>query len=217
MHRIPSWVTSHAHIEQHNQKMKKLITPIVVVLCPMLVLAGCATNNIAPIASNGGILANEPGVLDNRTKVIRRLGEVGYSKEEAIARVDEMTDAEIAYFGQHPESIKRSGFIILASLIGSSVWTTINNAKQKRVAYIAHLRDKIAGFRTEITLTDSKRMNERTLLAVEQNPARRAELEVEIKRLGDEIDSKQDQIKSLENDVREIETKGKKVPNKKDW
>jgi predicted nuclease with TOPRIM domain len=60
-------------------------------------------------------------------------------------------------------------------------------------------------------------MNQRTLLSVEQDPARKAELEAESKRLGNEIDSEQDQIKSLENDIQLINAKKKKVPNKKDW
>src|ERR1035441_304789 len=134
--------------------IKKLITPTALILCPMIFLAGCATQNIAPVTSNAGITAK--GLSDsNRARVIIRLEKVGYSKEEAIARVDKMTDAEIDYFAQHPESIKRSGFIILASLIGSSVWTTINNAKKKRAAYILHLSNKIGSYRTEVTLIDN--------------------------------------------------------------
>jgi hypothetical protein len=196
--------------------MKKLITPTVLILCIMLILPGYATDNIAPKASNGGVSAKE--LSDpNRVRVISRLEKVGYSKEEAIARIDQMTDDEIAYFAQHPESIRRSGFIILASLIGSSVYSSISNANKKREAYTSHLRDKIAEVRTEIMLTDSKRMNQRTLLSVEQDPARKAELEAESKRLGNEIDSEQDQIKSLENDIQLINAKKKKVPNKKDW
>src|SRR2546422_348596 len=101
--------------------MKQLITPTVLILCPMIFLAGCATQNIAPVASNRAISAKEPSD-SNRAKVISRLEKVGYSKEEAMARVDKMTYDEIDYFAQHPESIKRSGFIIVASLIGSSVW-----------------------------------------------------------------------------------------------
>ncbi|NOS72415.1 MAG: hypothetical protein HOP33_21150 [Verrucomicrobia bacterium] len=196
--------------------MKKLIALIVSILCPMLVLVGCATNNIAPVASNGGFSAKELSA-PNRAMVTSRLEKVGYSKEEAIARADQMSDDEIAYFAQHPESIRRSGFVILASCIGSSVYSSINNGNKKREAYISHLKNKIAELRTEITLTDSKRVNQRTLLAVEQDAARKAELEAESKRLGNEIDSKQDQIKSLESDIQLVNTKKKKVPNKKDW
>ena len=55
-------------------------------------------------------------------------------------------------------------------------------------------------------------MNQRTLLAVEQNPERKAELEAEIKRLGSEVDSKQGQIKSLENEIELVKSKKQKVP-----
>ncbi len=188
--------------------MRKLIT---VILCPMIFLAGCATQNIAPVASNRAISAKEPSD-SNRAKVISRLEKVGYSKEEAIARVDKMTCDEIDYFGQHPESIKRSGFIILDSLIGSSVWTTMNNAKKKREAYILHLSNKIGGFRTEVTILDNDKKNETTLLAQEQDPAKRAEREATIKRLGNEVQSKLEIIKSLENEIELVRTKKQPVP-----
>ena len=191
--------------------MKKLITPTVLILCPMIFLAGCATQNIAPVASNGGISAKVLNDSD-KAKVISRLKEVGYSKEEATARVDKMTDDEIVYFAGHPESIKRTGFIILASLIGSSVWTTVANAKKKREAYISHLHNKIGGFRTEMTLLDSDRKTETTLMAVDQDAAKKAEREATVRRLGTEIQAKQDQIKALENETEQVRLKKQKVP-----
>jgi chromosome segregation ATPase len=183
------------------------------VLCCVLPLTGFATNTVA---RDSGVLASKAGDT-NQAKVISRLKKVGDSEAEAIGRVDKMTDGEIEYFAQHPESIKRTGFIILASLIGSSVYTSINNANKKREAYIAHLDSKIAGFRMEITLLDSKRMNQSTLLFHEPDPANKAKLEADIDRYEKEIASKEDQIKSLQSDINAIRTKKKKVPNKKDW
>jgi hypothetical protein len=177
----------------------------------MILLAGCATQNITPVTSNAGISAK--GLTDsNRARVISRLQKVGYSKEEAIARVDKMTEDEICYFAEHPESIKRSGFIILASLIGSSVWTTMNNAKKKRAAYILHLSNKIGSYRTEVTLIDNDKRNETTLLAQEQDPAKKAEREATIKRLQNEEQSKLDLIKKLEDEIEAVKAKTQKVP-----
>lgn len=185
--------------------LKKLITPAVLILCPVVVLAG-----------NGSVSVGDSGKSDS-ARVITRLEKVGYSQEEAIARINQMTDDEIAYFAQHPESIRRSGIILIASSVGSSVYSSVANAKKKREAYAAHLKDKIASLRTEIQLTETKRLTQSTLLAVEQDPAKKAELEAQSKRLGDEIDAKQNAIKQLENDIQLINTKKKKVPDKKDW
>jgi hypothetical protein len=191
--------------------MRRLIKPIAIILCPMILMAGCATQNTAPVTSNAGISAK--GLSEsNRARVISRLEKVGYSKEEAVARVNKMSGDEICYFAEHPESIKRSGFIILASLIGSSVWTTMNNAKKKRAAYTLHLSNKIGQYRTEITLLDNDRKNETTLLAAEQDPAKKAERQANIKRMGDEVQSKLELIKSLENETELVRTKKQKVP-----
>ena len=193
-------------------KMRKMIhritCPTALVLSCMLALTGFATNTVA---RDSGISANEAGDT-NRAKVVSRLEKVGYSKGEAIARVDKMTDDEIDYFSQHPESIKRSGFIILASLIGSSVWTTVANAKKKRESYITHLNGKIAGFRSEIMIADNRKTSESLLLVQEQDPAKRTEREAAIKRLENEVQSKQDLVKSLENEIESIRTKKQKVP-----
>lgn len=197
--------------------IKKLLTPAVLMLCPVIALAGPATQSSIDLPSGNESVSVQDSRSSNRARVISRLEKVGYSQEEATARINQMTDDEIAYFAQHPESIRRSGFVLLASSIGSSVYSSVNNAKKKREAYAAHLKEKVASLRTEITLTDSKRLNQRTLLAVEQDPARKAELEAEAKRLGDEIDAKQNEIKQLENDIQLINTKKKKVPKKKDW
>ena len=121
--------------------MKKLIMPIVLILCPMLLLCGCATNNQAAAAGNVGISAKEPGD-SNRAKVISRLEKVGYNKEEAVARVDKMSGDEIVYFAAHPESIKRSGFIIIASSIGSSIYSTVKSNEKKKEAEIQRKRNK---------------------------------------------------------------------------
>ena len=190
--------------------------PAVLMLSPMIVSASPATDSIEPLAANKHISVQTAGEA-NKARVIDRLQKVGYSQEEAIARISQMTGEEIAYFSQHPESIRRSGFVLIASSIGSSVYSSVNNAKKKREAYIAHLRAKIASLQTEVSLTDSKRLNQRTLMAVEQDPARKAELGAEAKRLGDEIDAKQSQIKVLESDIQLINTKKKKVPKQKDW
>ncbi len=92
-----------------------------------------------------------------------------------------------------------------------------NHGKKRREAYIRFLTNKIGSYRTGIVLTDTKRINQRTLLAVQQDPARKAELEAESKRLGTDIDSKQDQIKSLENEIELIRTKKQPVPKFKTW
>ena len=144
--------------------------------------------------------------------MVSRLKKVGYSEQEAIARVDNMTEDEIVYFADHPESIKRSGIIIIASLIGSSVYTTVRHNQKKREAYIEHLRYNADNFRAEITMLESKRTNETVLLSVEQDPAKKAEREATIEVMGKEIQSKQDLINSLEREMEAIRTKEQKVP-----
>jgi hypothetical protein len=191
--------------------MKKLLTPTVLILCPMLSFAGFAPQNIAPAADDSGISARESGI-SNRAQVIKRLEKVGYSREEATNRVDQMTDDEINYFAAHPESIKRSGFIILASLIGSSVYTTINNAKKKKEAYTTHLNGKIAEARSEIGAIDNKKTRESVLLAVEQDSAKKAERQATIDGYDKEIQAKQDNIKALENEIQLVNTGKQKVP-----
>jgi len=191
--------------------MKKLILPIVVMLCPMLLLATSATTTIAPAPHHVDVSENRPDDNDREVVVIR-LKKVGYSEEEATARVDKMTDDEIVYFADHPESIKRSGFIIIASLIGSSVYTTIRNNQKRREAYIGHLRHSVDSFRSEIVMLEGKRTTETVLLSQEQDPVKKAEREATIEALGKEIQSKLDLINSLERETEAIRTKEQKVP-----
>ena len=195
--------------------MKSIRILTVLIMCSAFVLNVNAMNTIS---SSGDSSTTEQSKL-NKTRVIDRLVEVGYSKEEAIARVDKMTCDEVEYLAEHPESIKRTGFVILASLIGSSIYSSMENTKKKKEAYIKHLQDKIGAFRLEITLLDSKRMNQRTLAMVEQDPEKKAALEAEAARIGKEIDSKQDNIQKLENEISAInaETSKKEVPESKEF
>jgi len=191
-----------------KEMLRRMRILSVLVLFLAFVLNVYAMNTIS---SGGGTSATEQSEF-NRTRVIDRLVEVGYSKEEAIARVDKMARDEVEYLAEHPESIKRSGFVILASLIGSSIWSAVDNAEKKKVAYQSHLRDKIKDFQHEIMLLDSRMSHQRTLEAVEDDPEKKAVLEEEATRIGKKIDLKQDNIQKLENEVSAINAKESKVP-----
>lgn len=188
--------------------MHKLGVLNALVLACVIPLTGFATDTVV---GDSGVCMNQASDT-SRAKVISRLEQVGYSKAEAIARVDEMTADEIDYFGQHPESIKRSGFVILASCIGSSVYSSIRNAQKKREAYISHLNGKIEATRSEITLLESQKENQQTLAAVEKDPATKEAMEGNIKKTDEQIQAKQDLIKSLENEIEQVRTKKEKVP-----
>ena len=111
------------------KQIYKLKKPVILTMCCLLIVSsGCATRTL-----NGGATAtselSEGDTEANRAAVISRLEKVGYSKQEAIARVDNMTGGEIDYFANHPESIKRTGIIILGGLISSSIYSS--NQKKK--------------------------------------------------------------------------------------
>jgi chromosome segregation ATPase len=180
--------------------MKKIIAPIVLTLCSLLLSGECIANNVAPAASDGSISTKEPTV-DNKVKVIGRLEKVGYSKEEAIARVDKMSADEISYFAQHPESIKRSGFILIASSIGSSVYSSVRHSQKKKEAEIQRKRDQIASLEREIDRKQNERNTDLTLLQNEQDPDKHQKLKMDVDTLGDEIKSMEDNMKALENDL----------------
>ncbi len=170
-------------------------------LCSALVLAGCSTNTVP---SNRGISANQPGVTD-RGRVISRLEKVGYSKEEAIARVDKMTDDEIVYFAQHPESIKRSGFILIASSIGSSIYSTVKSNQKKKEAEIQKKKEQITDIKMDISSKENERNMDLVLAQNEHDPAKSQMLQQKIGILNDDIKSLRDQIQSLENEIDAIE------------
>ena len=155
----------------------------IVLLCWAFVVSGCATGRVN---HEGAASIDKPGG-DHRAKVVSRLIEVGYSEEEAAARADEMTDAELVYFAGNPEAVRRSGFVILSSLIGSSVWSSTENKKDKRMAYRASLNSKIQAAQMEVS---SKTM----LLVNESDPAKKMRLEAQIKVLEDNIKSLQHQL-----------------------
>jgi chromosome segregation ATPase len=180
--------------------MKKLITPIVLVLCSMLPLSGHTKNSVAPAASNRDISTKEP-ITHNKAMVINRLEEVGYSKEEAMTGVDKMSKDEIAYFAQHPESIKRSGFVLIASSIGSSVYSSIKHGQRKKEAEIQRKRDEIASLEREINRKQNEQNRDLTLLQSEHDPEKTQQMKAEVDTLGKEIKALEDSIKSLENDI----------------
>jgi hypothetical protein len=109
---------------------RKLIRSTALVLCFILGLGGY----VSPVvASTGDVSRDQLGDRDSdKARVVSRLEEVGYSEEEAIARVSTMTADELAFFADHPESIERTGFIILASLIASSVNSSVKSGKVKK-------------------------------------------------------------------------------------
>lgn len=101
-----------------------------IAICCVLALLGCASNTPASLSAtrNG---SSEERIGPDEAKVIARLQKVGYERKEAIARVDRMSTDEIAYFSKHPESIKRTGIIILGGLISSSIWSSTETKKRK--------------------------------------------------------------------------------------
>lgn len=143
--------------------------------------------------------------------VISRLEDVGYSKEEAIARVDKMSEDEIAYFAQHPESIKRSGFILIASSIGSSVYSSVKHSEKKKEAEIQRKKDEIASIEREVDRKQNEQNTDLILLQTEQDPAKSQKLKTEVGTLGNEIKSLEDNIKALENELDKM-TPPKKAP-----
>jgi len=177
--------------------------------CAMFFLSGYATNSPAAVTGNGGISANELIVPDKAT-VISRLEKVGYSKEEAIARVDKMTDDEIVYFAGHPESIKRSGFIIIASLIGSSVYSSVQSGQKKKLAEIQKKRDQIAFDENDIRRKQNEQETDARLLEKEQDSGKIQELKAAINNLGNEIKSLESDINLLENQVKDATSPKKK-------
>jgi chromosome segregation ATPase len=171
-------------------------------------LTGLAANSVS---GDSGVCRNQ-AVDTSRAKVISRLERVGYSRTEAIERVDRMTADEIEYFAQNPESIRRSGFVILASCIGSSIYCSIKSGQDKRKAYISHLNSKIEETQNEITLLQGQKENDETLVTVEKDPATKEAIEARIKNTDDQIQVKKDLIKSLENEIELVRTHKEKVP-----
>jgi hypothetical protein len=155
----------------------------VALLCCAFVVSGCTTGRVN---HEGAASIDKPGG-DHRAKVVSRLIEVGYSEKEAAARADAMTDAELVYFAGNPEAVRRSGFVILSSLIGSSIWSSAENKKDKRMAYSASLNSKILNAQMEIS---SKTM----LLVNESDPAKKMWLEAQIKVLEENSQSLKRQL-----------------------
>ena len=93
-------------------------------LCFALLVTGCSGQGIYIAAKT------EQPEDASRTKVIVRLQEVGYSRAEALARTDKMTEEEIEYLAQHPEAVKRAGFIIAICAVLSSLFVTAEAAER---------------------------------------------------------------------------------------
>lgn len=185
--------------------MKKTITPTILMLCSTLVFAGNPPTTASPDSS---ISVNQTRLTD-KGKVISRLEQVGYSKEEAIARADKMTGDEIVYFAGHPESIKRSGFIILASLIGSSVYSSIEHGQKKKAAELQAKRDQIAALERDVDRKQREQDLDMRLLDKEQDSDKRQNLKVAIDRLGEEIKSLDDNIRVLDDEIKAAAPKKK--------
>jgi hypothetical protein len=166
----------------------------------MLLSSPCDANNVTPAASDASI-STKSSLTDNQAKVMSRLEKVGYSKGEAMARVDKMSSDEIAYFAQHPESIKRSGFILIASSIGSSVYSSVRHSQKKKEAEIQRKRDQIASLEREIGLKQNERNADLTLLQTEQDPTKHQTLKADVDRIGTEIDSMEQNMKALEDEL----------------
>lgn len=96
-----------------------------VALC-LLVVSGCAAPQ-APISVAPPGLSAEQGVVTSR------LEEIGYGREEAIARTMEMSPQEVEFFSRHPEAIERTGFVIIGALLGSSVSSSTQADKNKKL------------------------------------------------------------------------------------
>ena len=182
--------------------IQKLITSTALTLCSTLVWAGSPSNTITP--ANRGISADQPGITD-KGRVINRLTKVGYSKEEASARVDKMTEDEIVYFAGHPESIKRSGFVLIASSIGSSVYSTIRSSQKKKEAEIQKKREQITNIKEDIKGKENERNMDLILSQNEHDPAKAQMMQTQIGTLTDEMKSLREQIQSLENEIDVIE------------
>ena len=85
-------------------------------LCVSLFLMGCSSSE-----KWGGSAAVEKLDNPNQLKVVCRLRQVGFDAGEALARSERMSQEELAYLAEHPEAIKRTGFIILGALLGSTL------------------------------------------------------------------------------------------------
>jgi hypothetical protein len=173
-------------------------------LNPQGLAVNSAGNSPAAVTGNGGISANELTV-PNKARVISRLEKVGYSKEEAIARVEKMTDDEIVYFAGHPESIKRSGFILIASSIGSSIYSTIKSSQNKKKAEIQKKKEQITNIKMDVSSKENERNMDLVLAQNEHDPAKSQMLQTKIGILNDDIKSLRDQIQSLENEIDALE------------
>jgi hypothetical protein len=85
---------------------------------------GCATSSPTKLTT----IQN-----DSVPPLERRLLELGYNEQQINEQLSTLSEDELEYFNKHPEEIKKSGIIILAGLIWSSVYSSNQKKKQKQL------------------------------------------------------------------------------------
>ena len=173
--------------------MQSMKSVIVLTLCNMIVLVGCDHQRITVTSFTPSAAETQAHGHANSAKVAARLQELGYSQDEAWARVASMSADEIDYFATNPESIKKSGFIILGGLVGSTIASSIADADAKKAEEKKRLEDAQKE-------ADSQRQHQELLeeidemkhqLSEERNERRQGELQGQIDQLKEKLSDQQ--------------------------
>ena len=164
----------------------------------MAILAGCA--DLAGPAPPVFVVLEQ-----NEAVVLERLMEIGYSREEAIERTASMSRDELVFFGQNPEAIERTGFIIIgALLVSSSASSSAQNNSNKESAEAARRNEKaLADLQREIERDRQLRRIEdleRMIDASGSAETKEAQQAAEVRRLREELE-RRDRVAELEAEL----------------